>query len=174
MKTSTRIISLLATAVVGLTLTSCGGGGGGGGGNGGGATGSSGGSSANTGLAPASLAGQQWIFDYASMSLITFTFVSDNKVIIQTNFRYNGTVYSNEKTTVGTYTYEPNGDKAVLKITGTIYKVEKAQFGGSNTNPQNIITWGSSTGTKTFSLNFYSKFGAYWGTSSSTFTYYQG
>lgn len=169
MKISTRILGLLATAVVGLTLTSCGGGGGGGGGNGGGANGSSEGSSANTGLAPASLAGQQWIMNYNSMTQLTLTFSSGNKVIIKSNFQYNGQVYSNEKSTTGTYTYDSNGNKAVLNISGKIPYVR--QF---NSADGGTITWDSVTTTLPINLNFYSKYGAYIGTSSEKFIYNQG
>lgn len=162
MKTSTRILGLLSTAVIGLTLTSCGGGGGGGGNGGGGNNNAgSGGSSANTGLAPKSLASQMWVYDWDDNNLYTFTFLSNNEVKIRTRFRFNGVLYDNEKISTATYTYEPNGDKAVIKITGTIYHVRKVTYTGNGTAPGSIesIQWGTNN-SMTLNLIFHSKFDA--------------
>lgn len=109
MKISTRILGLLATAVVGLTLTSCGGGGGGGNGGGGNNNAGSGGNNANTGLAPNSLGGKRLSFVVTPSQGASFT--------VQYTFNYDGSV-SAEKgafTDVGgTYTYKKNENTATI------------------------------------------------------------
>ncbi len=167
MKISTRILGLLATAVVGLTLTSCGGGGGGGGGggNGGGGNNNAGSGESNdtTGLAPKSLATQQWIL-YSSLddTNYQFSFPSSNKVIIET-FNHN-TPLTND-TRVATYTYSKTGpNTATLTITGTFATAEYSYYTG--------WYWDLSSSTRTYKLTFSTQFKA--SSSYGNLTYIQG
>ncbi len=165
MRITARIISLLATAIVGLTLTSCGGGGGGGGGNGGGGNNNAGSGESNdtTGLAPKSLATQQWIL-YSSHSNTNyeFTFSSSNKVIIEA-FNHNSPLKND--TRIATYTYSKTGpNTATLTITGTFATAEYSNSMG--------WYWDLSSSTRTYKLTFSTQFKA--SSSYGNLTYLQG
>lgn len=155
MKTSTRILGLLSTAVIGLTLTSCGGGGGGGS-----SSSSTGNNDTNTGLSPASLATQKWTIEEKStysnaigLEVYDFIFSSDNKVIIS--------VGSTSMTGIGasrqyfaTYSYKKTGaNTATLTITGDLPNA-------SISSALNEYVWTSNIGDHVFNLNFSSKFNA--------------
>lgn len=163
MKITARIISLLATAIVGLTLTSCGGGGGGGGGggNGGGSSSSStGNNDTNTGLAPASLATQKWRIEEKGttnqicLEIYEFTFSSGNKVVISVgSTKWNGIGAS--KQYIATYSYKKTGaNTATLTITGDLPDA------GLMRPALNDYAWTSNIGDHVFNLNFSSKFNA--------------
>ena len=164
MKTKTnKLINLLATSIIGLTLCACGGGGGGGGSSSGSAdadnTTNSGSSNNNnessieSGLAPSSIATQQWSL-YSSGELVkqTFTFSSGNKVVARFDLVWNGYVWDT-KSSVGTYSYSKSGNEAVLKITTQWYDVNSvSDFHNPN--------WKTSSGTETINLKFNSKMSA--------------
>lgn len=113
-----KLVGLLATAAVGLTLTSCGGGGGGGGGgskapaNGGANNGgTNNGGNVVVGLAPTSLAGKELSTVATRSNGTTFP--------IEIGFASNGEItYASRANTAdafrGSYTYTRNGNSATI------------------------------------------------------------
>ena len=116
MKTTHKLLNLLATAVIGLTLVSCGGGGGGGGGgdNGGGNGGNNNG-------------GNNTVVDYAPASLEGFNFKTSTTPSYQTlSFKAGGCTYSDGHgiTYSGTYTYRKSGineGELYFDLVGSMY-----------------------------------------------------
>lgn len=110
----TKLITLLATAAVGLTLTSCGGGGGGGGGNVAPEADTSG--SSYSGYAPDTLAGRK-----TEGNTVDFEFTSSNTVYVTQRLTLysssTGNSYTVRARSAGTYTYTRTGDNtAILNV----------------------------------------------------------
>jgi hypothetical protein len=158
---SNKHINLLSTAIIGLTLCACGGGGGGSSSGSAdadnttnsGSSNNNNESSTESGLAPSSIATQQWCL-YLSGGFLnkTFTFSSGNKVVVRFDLVDRGYVWAT-KSSVGTYSYSKSGNEAVLKITTQWYDI-------TSVSDWSKPNWKTSSGTETINLKFNSKMSA--------------
>lgn len=128
-----KLFGLLATAVVGLTLTSCGGGGGGGGGEGGGDSAVVG---AGVQGAPNSVVGRTITQSYYVNGVSTkweYKFVAEKK--------FEGAVYLNNNKAAdmeGSYEYDRLGDDRAVLRDVTYVSVERTLLGVDEDFPRNL------------------------------------
>ncbi len=111
MKMHKKLFGLLATAVVGLTLTSCGGGGGGGGGESSTPSDTETNNTPQVSLAPSTIVGRTLEALWEDGDIDSFTFL-DNSVV--RNVYTNVSAGDEPVVFTGTYTYSASGSSAIL------------------------------------------------------------